>query len=166
MHESLERRIRLEFARQTIKEEITAQRENCCNLQAITLEYSAEYWSVQVSVKSLEAEERTTPKDCNNIAQCSHWVRNNPASYTGKLHDAWRIRQGTQKGLISVVGNNYYQTALFQSHLMNFKSKTQNIWHLIQNYQACIKTGIHDLYRHTLEMLWVRFKITTIKQMS
>ena len=68
-----------------------------------------------------------------------------------------------QKGLISVVGNDYYQTALFQFHLMKFKSKTQNIRHLIQNYQACIKTGIHDPYRHTLEMLWVQFKTTTIK---
>ena len=38
--------------------------------------------------------------------------------------------------------------------------------HLIQNYQACIKTGIYDPYRHTLEMLWVQFKTTTIKQMS
>ena len=130
----------------------------------------------------------------SNSAQCSHWVRNNPASCTGKLHNAWRVRQGTQKGLISVVGNDYYQPALFQFHLMNFffffcnatnsfyfilfifrirrfhlmnfKSKTQNIRHLIQNYQACIKTGIYDPYRHTLEMLWVQFKTTTIKQMS
>ena len=38
-HESLERRIWLEFAKQSIREQIAAQSENFGDLQGFTLEY-------------------------------------------------------------------------------------------------------------------------------
>lgn len=62
-HESLERRIWLEFVKQSIREQIAAQSENFGDFQGFTLEYWAGYWSVHEHVENPEAGERANQKD-------------------------------------------------------------------------------------------------------